>query len=232
MTGSWAALIPESDWQVYRAAGFGESAGLGRRPALLVIDVQYRSMGFAPRPILEAIEEFPTSCGDVGWRAVPHIAALIESFRRKAAPVIYPCVARKDAHAAGGFAAKVPGILSIPDAGYDFVREIAPRPGDLVIAKAHASAFFGTALASHLVRLGVDSLVLAGCTTSGCVRATAVDACSLNYPVVVAEESVYDRGELSHAVSLFDMANKYADVVPMSEATRMIDAAIADPQHV
>jgi len=226
MNAPWADLIPEDDRKVFQAAGFGQRIGLGRRPVLLVIDVQYRTVGSEPRPILDAIREYPTSCGEVGWRAVAPIASLVEVFRRRGGPVIYPCVARKDHHAEGGFAAKAPGVLSIPDEGYEFVAEIAPRPGELVLPKAHASAFFGTALASHLVRLGVDSIVVAGCTTSGCVRATVVDACSLNYRVLVPEDAVYDRGILSHAVSLFDMANKYADVLPMTSSLAAIEAAL------
>ena len=76
------------------------------------------------------------------------------------------------------------------------------------------------------MRLGADSLVLTGCTTSGCVRATAVDACSLDYRIVVPEDAVYDRGQVSHAVNLFDIANKYADVVPTAEAVQMVEKAV------
>lgn len=220
----WDGVISEADLAVYRAAGFGQPAGLGRRPALLVIDVQYRTVGEPPKPILEAIKEYPTACGTVGWQAVSRIAELLQVFRRNDLPVIYPCIAPKGVHDRGGFAAKAPGVLGIPPRGYEFVSEIAPHPGDLVLPKAHASAFFGAALASYLIRLAVDSLVLAGCTTSGCIRATAVDACSLNYPVLVPEECCYDRSEISHAVNLFDMASKYADVMPLSDAIDRIES--------
>lgn len=218
----WDGVVSETDLAVYRAAGFGQPAGLGKRPALLIIDVQYRTVGEHPMPILDAIKQYPTACGENGWRAVAHIAELVAVFRAMKLPVIYPCVAPKNAHSGGGFAAKAPGILGIPPRGYEFVAGIEPHPSDLVLPKAHASAFFGTALASYLVRLGVDSLVLAGCTTSGCVRATAVDACQLNYPVVVPEETCYDRSEISHAVNLFDMASKYADVMPLRDAIALI----------
>ena len=180
----WADLIPEDDRKVFQAAGFGQRIGLGRRPVLLVIDVQYRTVGSEPRPILDAIREYPTSCGEVGWRAVAPIASLVEVFRRRGGPVIYPCVARKDHHAEGGFAAKAPGVLSIPDEGYEFVAEIAPRPGELVLPKAHASAFFGTALASHLVRLGVDSIVsqaarpAAACAPPSSTPVRSITVCS------------------------------------------------------
>lgn len=223
MKRPWEGIISEADLEVYRAGGFGRPAGLGKRAALLVIDVQYRTVGSSPKPILEAIKEYPTACGEAGWRAVGRIAELIALFRKKELPVLYPCVAPKGEHDSGGFGAKAPGVLAIPARGYEFVREIAPQKGDLVLPKAHASAFFGTALASYLIHLRVDSLVLAGCTTSGCVRATAVDACQLTYPVLIPDDCVYDRSTVSHAVNLFDLSSKYADVMPLSDAMRLIE---------
>ncbi len=217
MTQPWLGLIPQDDIAVYQAAGFGQPTGMGKRPALLIIDVQYRTSGSADVPILEAIKEYPTACGEYAWRAIPNIARWIEAFRARGFPVIYPCVASKNAHDGMGFAAKAPGILGIPPKGYEFVAEIAPQPKELLLPKVHASAFFGTALASYLVSMGVDSLVITGCSTSGCVRATTVDACSLNYRVTVPQDAVYDRGQMSHAINLFDMASKYADVAATDE---------------
>ena len=217
MKRPWDGIIPEADLEVYRAGGFGRPSGLGKRPALLVIDVQYRTVGSAPKPILEAIKEYPTACGEVGWRAVARIAELIEVFRARGLPVLYPCVAPKSEHDSGGFGAKAPGVLTIPARGYEFVREIAPRKGDLVLPKAHASAFFGTALASYLVHLRADSVVLAGCTTSGCVRATAVDALQNGFRPIVVKEAVGDRSAAAHEQSLFDLQAKYADVVSAEE---------------
>ena len=94
---------------------------------------------------------------------------------------------------------------------------IAPHPQDIVIKKQKPSGFFGSNLVSYLTLLGCDSVVVVGTTTSGCVRATAVDAFSLNYRVILAEEGCFDRSEASHAVSLCDMHSKYADVVPTGE---------------
>ncbi|MBH5384716.1 isochorismatase family protein [Bradyrhizobium sp. CNPSo 4019] len=195
-------------------AGLGGAAGFGNRPALLAIDVQYRSMGDRPMPIREAIEQYPTSCGEAGWHAVAHIAELIGLFREKKWPVIFPHVARKVGHDHGTFSAKIPGIMRIPPEGYDFVREAAPEPGELLLPKTQASAFFGTPLATYLIGGGIDSLVVTGCTTSGCVRASVVDACALNFKSMVPSDAVYDRSPTSHAVNLFDIASKYADVAP------------------
>jgi nicotinamidase-related amidase len=138
--------------------------------------------------------------------------------------VIFPHVAPKAAYDGGRFADKVPSVMTVPPRGYEFVHEVAPHPGDILLPKYHPSAFFGTPLASHLVNQGVDSLVVTGCTTSGCVRGTVVDAFSLNYRVVVPEECVYDRSSVSHAVNLFDIASKYADVVTSAEIPSLLEA--------
>ncbi|MCW2762352.1 MAG: hydrolase [Marmoricola sp.] len=196
----------------YEAAGFGRPSGLGERPGLLIIDVQYRTVGTQPLPFEQAVEEFPTSCGDVGWDAVKNIATILGLFREKGWPVLYPHVAPKRSYDSGRLGAKVPGIMNVPEQAYDFVEEVAPREGDVLVPKRHPSAFFGTPLASYLVDAGVDSLVVTGCTTSGCVRASVVDAFSYNYRVSVPNDAVYDRSPVVHEVNLFDMSQKYADV--------------------
>lgn len=213
----WDGIIPEEEQAIYRKTGWGTPAGLGKSPALLIIDVQYRSMGEKSMPIEEAIALLPTSCGEYGWRAVPHIAKLVAAFRQMGAPILYPYVAPKGPQNRGQFESKVPGVMNIPKRGYDFIAEVAPEPADILIPKYQASAFNGTPLTSHLVGLGVDTVVVTGCTTSGCVRATVIDACALNFKVVVPEEAVYDRSQTSHAVNLFDMASKYADVMPTQQ---------------
>lgn len=210
----WDDVIPLEERETYALAGLGGAAGFGKRPALLVIDVQYRSVGDRPMPIREAIKQFPTSCGAAGWHAITHIAELMRIFRCKKWPVIFPYVARKVSHDyQGAFSSKIPGIMQIPPQGYDFVHEAAPEPGELILPKTQASAFFGTPLATYLIGAGVDSLVLTGCTTSGCIRASVVDACALNFKSLVPSDAVYDRSPTSHAVNLFDIASKYADVV-------------------
>jgi maleamate amidohydrolase len=218
----WDGVVSDADLEVYRTTGFGKATGLGKRPALLVIDVQYRTAGTRPVPIRQAVEEYPTACGEYAWRAIPNIVQLIAAFRHRNLPVVYPCIAPKTVHDKAGFAAKVPGVMTINAKGYEFVAEIAPMAQDIILPKIHASAFFGTPLASYLVSLGADSVVVSGCSTSGCVRATVVDACSLNYRVAVAEDAVYDRGQVSHAVNLFDMASKYADVLPTSDLAELL----------
>ena len=218
MKKPWDGIISEEEQKAYDAAGFGRPSGIGKRPALLIIDVQYRTIGTTPKPFWESIKEFPTSCGDIGWNAMRNIALLLAEFRRDGWPVLYPHVAPKNKSTDGGrLAQKVPSIMNIPEKGYEFPAEIAPREGDVLIPKKHPSAFFATPLASHLIDLQVDTLVVTGCTTSGCVRGSVVDGFAYNFRVLVPHDAVYDRSATSHAVNLFDMASKYADVASTAE---------------
>ena len=166
----WDGVVSEADLEVYRKAGFGRTGGLGKRPVLLVIDVQYRTVGNTPKPILESLQDYPTSCGEYGWRAVSQIEKLVQVFRRHKLPIIYPSIAPKTPRDMGRFANKMPSAPQDNPKAFEIVESIAPAPDDIILYKHFSSAFFGTALATHLVRLGADSLVLTGCTTSGCVR--------------------------------------------------------------
>ena len=217
MTKPWDGIISEDEQRAYNAAGFGRATGLGKRPALLIIDVQYRTVGTTPKPFWEAIKEFPTACGDVGWNAVRHIERILRLFRERNWPVLYPYVAPKEAFDFGRLSEKVPAIMTVASKGYEFVAEVAPREQDILLPKKHPSAFFGTPLVSYLINTGADSLVVTGCTTSGCVRGSVVDAFAYNFRVLVPHEAVYDRSATSHAVNLFDMASKYADVLSTDE---------------
>ena len=213
----WDGVIPAEELLAYEKAGFGAPSGLGRKPGLLIIDVQYRTVGTEPKPFFESIKEFPTSCGEVGWKAVGNIAKLLGLFRVKNWPVVYPYVAPKIEHDHGRLAEKIPALMTVSAKGYEFVPDVAPSPKDLLLPKRHPSAFFGTPLVSYLINMGVDSLIVTGCTTSGCVRSTVVDAFSYNFKLGVPQDAVYDRSATSHAVNLFDMSSKYADVSTTEE---------------
>jgi nicotinamidase-related amidase len=220
MTRPWSGIVSEEEIRRYEAAGFGRPTGIGTRPALLIIDVQYRTVGTQRVPFWSAIEEFKTSCGDAGWDAVDHIAPLLRLFRERKFPVLYPYVAPKLGYDSGRLAQKVPDIMNIPSRGYDFVEQIAPVEGDILVPKKHPSAFFGTPLVSYLIDKQIDTLIVTGCSTSGCVRGTVVDGFAYNFRVIVPEECVYDRSPIAHAVNLFDMAYKYADVQPLASVMR------------
>ena len=225
----WNKFLTERDKAVFAAGGFGARAGFGKRPALLVIDVNWAFCGERPEPILESIKKWRTSCGEDAWVALDYIKRLIDRARRKASGHLH--------HRRGARRQVGPRQLGLeidarrrgerhrhnPLDGNEIVAMIAPGPKDIVIRKQKPSGFFGSNLASYLTLLGADSVVVVGTTTSGCVRATVVDAFSLNYRVILAEEGCFDRSEASHAVSLCDMHAKYADVVPTAEVLAYFD---------
>ena len=224
---AWDQVITDDEKKRYKEAGFGGQGSIGKRPALLIIDVQYRTIGTKPKPYWEAIKEYPTSCGDVGWSAVENIKRLVSLFRDRGFPILYPHVAPKNLATDGGrLAEKIPSIMGIDAKGYEFVEEIAPISGDILLPKKHPSAFFGTPLVSHLIDLNVDTLVVTGCTTSGCIRSSVTDAFAYNFKVLVPDDAVYDRSPTSHAVNLWDMNAKYADVHTSSEIISLIKTEV------
>jgi maleamate amidohydrolase len=214
----WDGIIPDYDLQTYDLAGFGRDGGLGRRPALVIIDMQHRTLG-TRTDIQSAIRDsYPTAVGNAGWDALDKLVPVLNAARKAGVPVVYPHVAPKSSSTLGRLGGKVPSIIGVDARGYEFPDEIAPRDGDVLIPKKHPSAFFATAMTSELIDRGVDTLIVAGCSTSGCVRSSVADAFSLNFRVGVVRDSVYDRSDVSHAVNLFDMANKYADLISAREA--------------
>lgn len=220
----WDRFLTERDKAVFAAGGFGARAGFGKRPGLLVVDVNWAFCGERPEPILQSIRRWRTSCGEAAWVALEYIKSLIDGAHAKGLPVLYTTGERRpDNWDAGSWRWKSSrqdtggseGKDSVD--GNEIVAMIAPGPRDIVIRKQKPSGFFGTNLAAYLTLLGCDSIIIVGTTTSGCVRASVVDAFSLNYRVIVAEEGCFDRSEASHAVSLCDMHAKYADVVATAE---------------
>lgn len=199
----WSNHISAEEEEHYRSIGLGQPVGGGDRAALLVIDVQNRTID----------ERYAASCGQAGARALPHVVRLYESAVGASVPVFFPYVSPKTDEDSARFATKFSSFVSIDASGYDFPRELPARPGDILVPKKHPSAFFGTSLTSYLIERGVDTVVLAGATTSGCVRASAVDAFSLGFRVLVPHQAVFDRSASSHAVNLFDINAKYADVM-------------------
>lgn len=230
MARVWDDVLSERDREVYRAAGYGARAGGGSRPALLVIDVTYDFVGDKPEPILDSIKKFPNSCGEVGWRGMEYIRELLELCREQDVPIFYTKgMDERSAITRGSWTWKNAKAMNKGELaermGNEIPDMIAPRAGELVIQKTKPSGFFGTPLASYLVGLGVDTVLVTGTTTSGCVRATVIDAFSNNFRTIVVEEGVFDRGEVSHKINLFDMHSKYADVISLEEAKRYVKSA-------
>ena len=224
----WDKFLTERDRAVFSAAGFGGRMGFPRRPAVLIVDVNYAFVGDKPEPILESIKRWPLSCGEEGWAALPIIKQIANAAREKGLPVIYTTgVRRADGWDNGSWSWK---NARQNDASYKplnidgqaIVAEVSPRPSDIVIYKQKPSAFYATPLMSYLQLLRCDGIILMGTTTSGCVRATAIDAFSNNLRTTIVEEACFDRSEASHAISLCDLHAKYADVVDSAEVMKYV----------
>ena len=223
----WDDVLTERDKQVFAKSGFGKRAGFGQRPAVLVIDMNYNFVGDRPEPILKSIERFRNSCGEEGWDGVYRIRELLEDARKKRLPTFYTTAQERGNPISFGrwHGKNSRGMEDMSEEwtkGNEIVAEIAPQAGDIIVRKQKPSAFFGTPLTSMLNEVHADSVLVTGCTTSGCVRASVIDAFSFNYRVCVVEECVFDRGQASHKINLFDMNAKYADVVSLREAQEYI----------
>lgn len=199
----------------YRRKGLGSRIGFGVRPALLIIDF---ALGFTD----------PTSpLGGNLDEPVRATADLLKTARRKSVLTLFTTVAyQNDLSDAGLWIKKMPS-LSVLKAGTKMVEidpRLKPQPGEQVITKKYASAFFGTALASTLTSQAVDTVLVAGCTTSGCVRASVVDAVQHGFRPIVVREAVGDRSQLPHEASLLDIEGKYGDVIPLAEALSYLNS--------
>ncbi len=201
------------DWQAatgaeYERKGFSARSGYGTRPALLIVD------------FIKGFTDPGTGLGGDYGAELAVTAKLLAEFRSRALPVFFTTVAYEShLRDAGQFVAKVPA-LSILIKGSDWVQvdeRIRPRPSEPVVLKKYASAFFDTRLDMELRGLGVDTLVMAGCTTSGCIRASAIDSMQYGFHTVVVRDAVGDRAQTPHEVNLFDIDAKYGDVVSSGE---------------
>lgn len=223
----WDGIVPPAEQEIYQAAGFGARTPLGHRPALVIVDVLWAFVG--PRSeTKEAIQEYSTACGRVGWDAMERIRWLMDRFRGSDLPVVH---VRADGSRGGvnGYTTKSRRTPQ-DERAYSFPEPVAPLPGELVVTKSRASGFFRTPLDVYLRRLGVDTVLIAGSTTSGCIRATVVDAHSLGFCTVVLEDGVFDRSWFSHAVSLFELQMKYAQVLTVESCWQQISEATSGAQ--
>lgn len=229
MARVWDKFLTDRDRAVFAASGYGSTMGFGKRPALLIVDVSYGFTGDVPEPILDSIKRYRNSCGAESWDAIKVIKDLADMFRKKSMPVIYTTGSyRPDNWDAGSWTWKnnrSQESVYQPqsnDNDNEIVAEIKPQAQDLVVYKQKPSGFFCSNLIAHLIQLGCDSLIVTGTTTSGCVRATVIDAFSYNIRCAVVEDGCFDRAQASHAIALCDMHAKYADVLPSADVTTFI----------
>jgi nicotinamidase-related amidase len=203
--------VSESLSENYARGGFGKSLQPGQRPALLVIDF-VRAYLERTSPLYAGVEQARADC-----------ETLLRAARAAAIPIVHTNVVYQPGGRDGGvFFRKVPALKCFeigahPDLAA-FAEGLEPLPGETVISKQYASAFFATSLASTLTSLGVDSVLIAGLSTSGCVRASAVDCVQHGFVPLVVREAVGDRAPGPHEANLFDLQAKYAEVIHLADA--------------
>jgi len=215
----WQDVVPAADLKLYSC--YARETFVGPSPALLAIDLYnlvYRGGAKSP---YELEDQYPNSCGIYAHRAIEPTKKLFAAVRRAGIPIFY-CTSDTRPNVRPDDAVSTRRARAIKEAPDDraIYHEFAPQPTDIVIYKQRASMFQGTPIISHLNLLGVRSLIVCGESTSGCVRASVVDAYSSGFHVSVVEECVFDRAELTHKVNLFDMHHKYADVMHLDEVER------------
>jgi nicotinamidase-related amidase len=212
-------MSDEQTEQVYQQARLGQSIRMGSRPAVLVVDF---SCGFT---------DPECALGSDLSEPVEATKRLLDVARAKGLPVVFTTIGYEPSLKDGGlWLQKVPslGDLQVGGRWVEIDARLEPREDETIVLKKGASAFFGTNLASILISQGVDSVVLCGATTSGCIRATAIDLLQYGYPTIVPRECVGDRAQPPHEANLFDINAKYADVVSVDDALEYLESV---PTH-
>ena len=217
----WKDLVSPDILEIY--SHYRRETFVGPSPALLAIDLYELSYQGGARPVVELAGVYPSSCGEYAYAAIPPTRRLFAAARAAGLPVFYTTMdVRADSRPRAVTATKRQKLQVDPEL-YAIHSDFAPEPGDTVITKQRASAFFGTPLAAHLTQLGIATVIICGESTSGCVRASAVDAYSHGFHVVLVEECCFDRSPLSHQVNLFDLHHKYADVMHVDEVVSHLE---------
>jgi len=207
----WKDVIDPETIDIYQA--YRRRTYVGDYPAVLAIDLYNKAYLGGDRPVKDVDREFSGSCGENAWKAMPPTQKLFAAARRAGVPIIYTT-----RHVnTGGVQSTNRNLKRMGDDVYDIKSQLGPQPGELVIYKERASAFLGTPLIAHLQQRRIDSLIICGESTSGCVRASTVDGYSYGLHNVVVEECTYDRAMIPHKVNLFDLHHKYADVMHIEE---------------
>ena len=215
MKHAWEDCLTEVDKIVIEKGHYGQPRGFGKKPLLLIIDLQPNYIG-ADKPIEDQLDEWPSGGGEACWTGVRRILSLRDVARECGIPIFYTRNVQNATNAFDSFATKTKRdhtryIDGAPEA--DLLECVKPLPNEMIIPKSYASAFYGTPLQSYLVKLGIDTVIIVGGSTSGCCRATAVDAVTRNYNLGYVEDCLFDRITISHKAALLDVWMKYGDVV-------------------
>lgn len=218
--GPWRGILSPEEVQVYDRLGYWRVSRVpGTAPALVLVDLENNFTGDRPEPILDSIRRYRYSCGLEAWESLPHIRRLLDAARAEGLPVLFTRGADDPEDA----------TQDERRDGRQIVQVVAPAAGERVFEKRAASAFYAGGFLASLIRAHVDTLLVCGCTTSGCVRATVVDGAAHGFRIVVVAEGVFDRAVLPHRVNLFDMAAKYAAVWSLADTLDWLRARRGAP---
>ncbi|WMS41678.1 isochorismatase family protein [Acuticoccus sp. MNP-M23] len=218
---AWKDIAPDDLLQIY--APYERETFIGPAPALLCIDLYNIVYKGGAKPPVEIQDEFPNTCGMYAHAAIEPTLTLIAAARRAGLPVFWCTQDRRPMNRPMGVGSTKRKNAGFKDEDFGIYEAFEPQPEDVMITKQRASIFQGTPIVSHLNFLGVKSLIVCGESTSGCVRASCVDAYSNGFHVTLAEEATFDRHELIHKVNLFDLHHKYVDVMHVPEIVDVLD---------
>lgn len=218
----WKDVVASDVLEIY--SHYERETFVGPAPALLAIDLYELAYQGGAKPVSEVVKTYPSSCGEYAWAAIPATQRLFAAARAAGLPIFYSTTdVRPGSQPTRINATKRRRVPVTPDV-YEIKAEFKPQPGDVIITKQRASAFYGTPLLAHLTQLGIKTVIVCGESTSGCVRASAVDAYSNGFHVVLVEECCFDRHLLSHKINLFDLHHKYADVMHVDDVVAQLSA--------
>jgi maleamate amidohydrolase len=218
----WKDIVTPDILEIY--ANYRRKTFVGPAPALLAIDLYELAYRGGAHPPAQLVKDYPSACGVYAYEAIEPTKRLFAAARAAGLPIFYSTGDMRTESRPAFVNATKRVKPSTDPSDYAIRPEFKPQSGDVVITKQRASAFYGTPLAAHLTQLGIQTLIVCGESTSGCVRASAVDAYSHGYHVVLAEECCFDRSALSHKVNLFDLHHKYADVLHVDEVIAQLAA--------
>jgi maleamate amidohydrolase len=223
-TRGWNRFLTDQDTQLLARTSWAkrEPFGLGTTPAIIVVDAYRAALGDSRRPLLEAVDTWPSACGPAGWAAVDRTVPVLAAARDRHVPVFYLTGLVANPNPWNRKRRDRPRDPARTAQDMRIVEELTPADGDIVLEKCAPSGFTSSPLDALLTAARIDTVLLCGEATSGCVRATAIDACVLGYRVGVVEDCCFDRIEASHWMSLFDLDQKYADVIDSAAVLRYL----------
>jgi nicotinamidase-related amidase len=211
----WKDVMPADLLQLARRST--RDIGIAEKPALLAIDLYRRVYRGGPLPLQDLATSYPSSCGEYAWAAIDPTKQLFAAARKAGLPIFYTTDDTAPDARPTKFWTNRNAQIQLDPSDFDIWHDWTPQSGDVVIRKHRASGFYGTPLLAHFNTLGIRTVIVCGESTSGCVRASAVEAQEYGFHVVIVEECCFDRNIISHKVNLFDLHHKYADVMHLDE---------------